>query len=117
MEELQTVSLREFLEQQLRALSIQTSLRFDSLDKALNLAREDAKVKYEHLNALRTEVTTDRGILVSKENCTRTHKDLSVWQESVNKKLTILETRSITWTTAVGIFFVIITLVMRYFGK
>ena len=112
-----TVNLREFLEEKLESLRIQTSLRFDALDKALNLAREDAKVKYEHLNALRTEVTTDRGILVPKEQCSRMHKDLGIWMDGVNRKLTVLETRSITWTAAVGVFFLVITLIMRWFGK
>jgi len=112
-----TVNLREFLEEKINSLSRETSLRFDSLDKALNLAREDASIKYEHLNDLRAEVTTDRGSLVNKEQCLRMHKDLSAWMDTVNRKLTILETRSITWTAAVGVFFLIITMVMRWYGK
>jgi len=111
------VSLKEFFENKLDALEHQTNLRFDSLDRALNLARDDAKVKYDHLNALRQEVTTDRGTLVAKEQCLRIHKDMATWMDTVNRKLTILETRSITWTAAVGIFFVIVTFVMRWYGK
>ncbi len=117
MDGTEAVSLKEFLEEKLVSLSIQTNLRFDSLDKALTLAREEAREKYEHLNALRTEVTTDRGILVAKETCLKLHKDMTVWMGSVDKKLTVLETRSITWTAAVGIFFLVITLVMRWYGK
>jgi hypothetical protein len=113
----ETISLKEFLEEKLNSLEHQTNMRFDSLDKALNLAREDARVKYEHLNALRSEVTTDRGLLVKIDMCKQQHNDLGRWKEIIDKKLTILETRSITWTAAVGIFFVMITLVMRWFGK
>src|SRR4030042_7177562 len=112
------VELRELLEEKLKGLeeklnaqNREMDLRFGSLDKALMLAREDAKAKYEHLNALRTEVTTDRGMFVNKEQCLRMHKDLGTWMDTVNKRLNVSETRSITWTAAVGIFFVVITLV------
>ncbi len=124
MNEHETISLKEFfeekfrgVEQALRSQGEHTNLRFDSLDKALSLAREDAKTKYEHLNALRFEVTTDRGLLVAREGCKRQHDEISIWKGLIDRKLTILETRSITWTAAVGIFFVIISIVMRYFGK
>lgn len=111
------VSLKEFFNEKIDALETQMNLRFESLDRALNLAREDASDKYEHLNALRTEVTTDRGILVAKESCIQLHKDLTNWMNVVDKKLTILETRSITWTAAIGVFFVIIAFVMRWYGR
>lgn len=117
MDTQETVSLKEFFELKINDLEIQTNLRFDALDKALILAHEDAKIKYEHLNKLRDEVTTDRGMLVMKESCLKLHKDIASWMEGVNKKITVLETRSITWTAAVGIFFLIISLTMRYFGK
>ncbi len=117
MDEKESISLRDFLEEKINSLSAQTQLRFDALDKALTLAREDMKEKYGHLNDLRTEVITDRGILVSKEICLKLHKDISTWMGLVDKKLTILETRSITWTAAVGVFFLIVAFVMRWYGK
>ncbi len=120
----EVISIKEFFNEKIDAQDEKaklreekTNLRFDALDKALMLARDDAADKYEHLNALRTEVTTDRGILVAKESCLRLHKDLTNWMNLVDKKITILETRSITWTAAVGVFFLLITLVMRWYGK
>ncbi len=124
MDQQETVSLKEFFSEKINAQEEKaklreekTNLRFDALDKALILAHDDAGEKYEHLNKLRTEVTTDRGILVAKESCLRLHKDLTNWMNTVDKKLTILETRSITWTAAIGTFFLVIMLVMRWFGK
>ncbi len=117
MVEPDSVSLRDFFESRMKSAAENINIRFDALDRALKLAQDDARIKYEHLNALRTEVTTDRGVLVQKEQCTRMHKDLGTWMDGVNRKLTILETRSITWTAAVGVFFLVITLVMRWYGK
>jgi hypothetical protein len=108
------VSLKEFFESKIDALQIQTNLRFDALDKALHLAQEDRVIKDQHLNNLRQEVTTDRQMLVMKEQCIGIHKDLGKWMDGINTKITTLETRSITWTAAVGIFFLILNLVAKW---
>ncbi len=42
---------------------------------------------------------------------------LGQWRDTVNRKLTTLETRSVTWTAAMGVFFVIATLVMHWLKK
>jgi hypothetical protein len=73
--------------------------------------------RLEGLNQLRNEVITDRGAFMQREICNQSHREITAWREVVTKKLTVLETRSITWTAAVGIFFLILTLVMRWFGK
>jgi hypothetical protein len=83
MDHQETISLKEFFEDKINSLEEKTNMRFDSLDKALNLAREDAKVKYEHLNALRSEVTTDRGLLVQTKDCKQAH-------ERVDKEINLL---------------------------
>ncbi len=78
------------MENELRAMADHTNLRFDSLDKALNLARSDAKEKYEHLNALRSEVTQDRGLLVQGKECRQTHSNVTNQINEVKKEISLL---------------------------
>ena len=100
------ITLREYID-----------IRFDSLDKALALSREEMNRRLEGLNQLRGEVITDRSQFMPRDKCDDKHAVFSDWQASVNKKLTVLETRSITWTASVGLFFLILNLAMRWFGK
>src|SRR4030043_2337725 len=111
------ISLKSFFERMLEEQEKRITLRFDSLDKALMLNRNEMERRLEGLNQLRTEVVSDRGQFTLRDKCEDKHSDLSKWQDLVNKKLTILETRSITWTAAVGIFFLIVSLAMRWVGK
>jgi len=101
-----TISLREYID-----------ARFDSLDRAISLSREEMNRRIEGLNQLRSEVVTDRNEFQRKELCETQHQELVHWREMVNKKLTVLETRSITWTASVGVFFIILGFVLRWIGK
>jgi hypothetical protein len=111
------ITLREFFETQMKNQRENTNMRFDALDKALQLSRDEMNRRLEGLNQLRNEVITDRGAFIQREICNQQHKELGTWKEAVTKKLTVLETRSITWTAAVGVFFLIISIMMRWFGK
>jgi hypothetical protein len=117
MDNIETVSLKEFFEALLTAQNLHSNARFDALDKAIALSREELNRRLEGLNQLRNEVITDRNVFMKRESCEDKHKELSVWRDTVNKKLTTLETRSITWTAAVGIFFLILNIVMKWLGK
>jgi hypothetical protein len=95
MNDYETVSLKEFFTTVIHNLATETTLRFDALDKALDLAREDAKSKYEHLNALRGEVITDRGLMVKGDTCKQTHLGVSKEFTDVKKEINLLrEARS-----------------------
>jgi len=111
------ISLKEYFSKLLEEQDKRINLRFDELDKALRLSREEMERRLEGLNQLRTEVTSDRSQFTLRIKCEAEHDNLKIWRDSVNKKLTTLETRSITWTAAVGIFFLIISFAMRWFGK
>ncbi len=117
MERDETISIKEFVQAILKVQGDMTNQRFDALDKAIELSRDEMNRRLESLNQLRAEVMTDRQTLVQRETCESQHKELRNWRDSVNSKLTTLETRSITWTAAVGVFFVVLTFVMRWFGK
>ena len=111
------VTLKEFFLKLLEEQTKRIDTRFDSLDKALTLSHEEMERRLQGLNQLREEVMSDRSQFALRERCEARHKDLQSWQDSVNSKLTTLETRSITWTAAVGIFFLIISVAMRWLGK
>jgi len=92
-----TVSLKEFfeekfkgIEEKIKAQGDHTSLRFDSLDVALTLAREDANEKYDHLNKLRQDVEIDRGVLQRKDTCKQQVESIENKIEDVKKEISIL---------------------------
>jgi hypothetical protein len=111
------ITLEKFFSRLLEEQDKRMTLRFDALDKALILNRGEMERRLEGMNQLRAEVLSDRGQFTLKGKCDEKHLALIDWQNLVNKKLTVLETRSITWTAAVGLFFLIISFVMRWIGK
>ncbi len=112
-----TVTLKEYLCALLEQQEARMGLRFDAMDKALEIANRELSLRLERLNELREEVTRDRASFVKIGICSGHHENLQKWQDTVNRKLTVLETRSITWTAAVGVFFLILNVVMKYYGK
>lgn len=112
-----TISIKEFLLHIMQEQGKTIDLRFDSLDKSIILSRDEMNRRLEGLNQLRNEVLMDRSMFMPRETCATQHKDLTDWREAINNKVTILETRAITWTAAVGIFFLFINVVLRWFGK
>lgn len=117
MNEPDSVSLREFFERVMGQQEEHMEIRFTALDKALALSRDEMNRRLESLNELRQQVVNDRSQFMRMDVYESKHKELIDWKGTVDRKLTILETRSITWTAAVGLFFLILTLVMRWFGK
>ena len=112
-----TVSLKEFIDHRFDAMEKQMSLRFEALDKALMLAARNADEKYNHLNKLKEEVAKDKEKFQTKESYDKDHNILVEWKQEVNNFMTKTNTRMVTWTTAIGIFYIILTLVLRWYGK
>jgi len=75
------------------------------------MSREDMNRRLEGLNQLRNEVVTDRSEFQRKESCDTQHRELVQWRR-LSTKINVLETRSITWTAAVGVFFIILGFVL-----
>jgi hypothetical protein len=112
-----TVSLKEFIDHRFDAMQIQMNLRFEALDKALLLAAKTADEKYLSLNKVKEDVAKDKEKYQTKELCGLEMKALHIWKQEVNTFMTRMNTRLITWTTAIGVFYVILTLVLRWYGK
>lgn len=112
-----TISLKEFIDHRFDSMQIQMNLRFEALDKALVLAANTANDKYDHLNKLKEEVAKDKEKFQTKERCKYDHDVLLEWKQEVNTFMTKTNTRMVTWTSAIGVFYVILTLVLRWYGK
>lgn len=93
----ENVTLREYVEE-----------RFRSLDKALGISSLDLERRLAELNKLRQDVVTDRSLYVTEELYQSTERERQIWRELTNARLTIIETRSVTWTTAIGVLFTLI---------
>ena len=111
------VTLKEFIDHRLSGLEKQMNLRFESLDKALSLAAKTADEKYDHLNKLKEEVARDKEKFQTKEFYSRDHQAFIEWKHIVNDFMTKMNTRIVTWTTAIGLFYIILTLILRWIGK
>ena len=112
------VNLKEHFEMIFSEREKQVELRFEALSDALKLAASGLQDRVEELNSLRREYTTDR--TKDQENFVKSNvyypkmKDVDDWISTVNKQLTIINTRSITWAAAVGVFFTIIMILLRF---
>ncbi len=93
------VPLREYFE-----------VKLNAMDHAVLLARTEMDRRLAELNELRKQVIDDRGQFVLNAAYDITEKERSTWRDAVNTRLTSIETRSVTWTSALGMFFLILQL-------
>ncbi len=87
-------------------------MRFKALEKATESDRIELERRLNDLNKLRDEVVKDRIAFISKDTYTGTETARALWREtyeaelkSISDRLLIIETRSVTWTAALGLFF------------
>ena len=102
------VYLREYFEMMFREREKQLDFRFKAAHDALKTASAELERRLEGLNQLRSEVIKDRELFIKKDIYDTKTAFYDDWCRSVDKSLTKIETRSITWTAAIGIFFIII---------
>jgi HD superfamily phosphohydrolase len=88
--------------------------RFDATEKALLLRTADMEGRLEYLNALRTEVTKDRAQFLLRDSYDTAHESLRTNAIDLGRRLTVVETRSITWTAAIGLIFLVVQFVLAY---
>ena len=111
------VSLKEHFETLLAGIEKRIDLRLDAMDKALVLGREEVARRLETLNELRSEVLTDRGQFLPRETFDTYRAEGTTWRERVEKRLTTIETRAVTWGAALGVFVVVLNFALRWLGK
>ena len=97
--------------------------RFDTIDEALVLRTSELERRLHGLNELRNDVINDREMLVRKDTYEFGHRALEAQVNSINEKinlatnrLTAVETRAVTWTAAVALFFIFMQVILHFWG-
>ncbi len=97
--------------------------RFDALDESMKSRTSDLDRRLAGLNELRNEVVKDRSLFVKQEVYDYSHRNLMDTVNNLNERLnlisnrlTAIETRAVTWTAAIALFFVALQIVMHYWG-
>jgi len=90
-------------------------IRLGSMDKALDLKSRDLENRLHTLNELRAEVIRDRMMFLTKETYDIKTQGYDVWCLGIDKKIVTIETKILTWTAALGVFFVLLQLFLHYF--
>lgn len=88
--------------------------RLDGMDEALGLRTRELERRLEGLNELRSEVIKDREQFLRQEVYNIKTSQYDAWVMQTNKRLTVMETRSIVWTAAIAIGFVVIQIILHY---
>ena len=98
-------------------------IRFEAMDRALVERTGDLERRLAALNELRVEVVNDRDQFLKKESYEYAHRALEGQLATIDQKhnlvinrLTIIETRAVTWTAAVALFFMVLQVVLHYWG-
>lgn len=92
-------------------------IRLEGMDKALDLKSKDLENRLHLLNQLREEVIRDRQMFLVKETYDIKTAGYDAWCSSVDKKIATIETRIVTWTSAVIGFFAILQFILHYLVK
>jgi hypothetical protein len=111
------IMLKEYFEKLISAQEKEFAGRSDAVEKALYLARDNIERRLDALNLLRTEVIQDRSQFV-QSNLYESHmRESAIWRSAVSDRLTRIETRAVTWTAAIGMFFLIVNVTLYIFFK
>ena len=108
------IDLKEYFEVLWLERKQNIELQFKANSDRLDATAEVLEHRLEVLNHAHEKAVQDRVDFVSAKEYKTKMKDLAVWREQVNKDITTLTTRSITWTVALGVIFIIVQIVLKY---
>ena len=91
--------------------------RLNAMDYAITLRTAELERRLEGLNQLRQDVVKDREILVRRDYYDLNHGALRNSLHSAIERITVLETRSVVWTLAIGVFFVVCQIALHFWGN
>jgi len=103
------VSLREHLERMV-------DLRFVAAHEALGHARVELDRRLDLLNHAHEQAKQKDAEFVKKSEYDIKTAYYDEWCRGVDKKLTMMETRAVTWTAAIALFFLIIQIGLHIWG-
>lgn len=112
--EKQYALLGKIAELRVDSLTDNVALQFRSLRDALKVTEKNDERKFLELNGLRQEVITDRNQFLKVDTYTDKHDALKALLSALNVRVTVIETRSVVWTAALGIFFIIVQVALHF---
>ena len=98
--------------------------RFEAMDAAVVARTIEIERRLEGLNALREQVVRDRSQFVEKGTYDlrvsyydKYIDDSRTVHQSIANRITIIETRSIVWTSAIGIAFTLLQILLYFYPR
>jgi len=111
------VTLREYFEALLAEKDKQLDARFVAMNATNDLARVNIERRLENLNELRREVIEDRSRFLTIEIYDAKEAERQVWRDLVNRQITTIQVRNLTWTAAIGVALIVITILINWLGR
>ena len=98
--------------------------RFEAMDRALIERTKELERRLEGLNELRVQVITDRDQFVKKDTYDlrvgyydKYIDDTRLTHQGLVNRVTVIETRSIVWTSVIGVAFMILQVLLHFFPR
>jgi hypothetical protein len=98
--------------------------RFESMDASVVAKSIDLERRLEGLNDLRAQVIRDRDQFVKKEtyDLRVQHYDkyiegAYITHQALMNRLTVIETRSVVWTSVIGVAFTVLQVLLHFFPR
>lgn len=108
------INLKEHFDSILLEREKQQELHFNLIQEALKLSSSNLEKRLETLNELRQSVEKDRVEFVRQETYNIKTTFYDNWCRGVDYKLTQIETSQRTWIIAIGVFFTVLQIVLKY---
>jgi len=89
--------------------------RLDGMDRAIDVKTAELDRRLEALNELRSDVLKDREQFVRKDAYTAKSETIDKWVFTTEQRITAIETRSVVWMAAIGIFFALLQIAAHVF--
>lgn len=111
------VYLERLMDERCHIIDAQFALvrqRFDAADDALVHAEKVMDAKFHQVNNLREMVEENAKEYLRKDVYDAKTTRYDEWIEGVNRDITIMKTRSIIYTAALGLILVLVDIALRY---
>ena len=94
--------------------------RLDGMDRAIDVKTAELDRRLLLLNELRGDVVRDREQFVRRDAYTARAESIDKWVFTTEQRITAIETRSVVWMAAIGVFFALLQIaahVLLHRGK
>jgi hypothetical protein len=98
--------------------------RFEAMDDAVAARAKELERRLEGLNELREQVISDRDEFLRKETYDlrvqyydKYIDDTRITHQGLVNRVTVIETRSIVWTSVIGVAFTILQVLLHFFPR